>query len=439
MHLLTKYSDEHLELHGGLSHTGHSAELVRVKNGQAISLRTGEAVHPDGTGRSSSSGPEDDLVYSMARRKKTEAERAKQIQRCGQCNKEFKRPCDLTKHEKTHSRPWKCNEPSCKYAQYGWPTEKERDRHVNDKHSVTPTMYKCQWKHCPYESKRESNCKQHMEKAHGWAYVRSKNNGKSGKKATKASKTPPTPQMTTPGSNIFSAASPELGDSTSPYDSGNMFPGSSAGDSIAESSSLFESPALGYHGAYDTWDTEYRAGESSNHGLTPQTSYTPSSHPLSIDSSPALPSSYEMQNDPTLNDPTMIIPGYDWNNMDFTSMNIQLNTITPSDIYSRNPSISVDHSESPKNPNFSPAAEGNEMLCSSYTNAIADEGYGDFFTNAGKPESDFPLYDDSRPASRAGDLFSDLPPFIPSTWSEHDGLDFPQVFDAANGMNIDEE
>ena len=33
-------------------------------------------------------------------------------------------------------------------------------------------MYKCQHSSCSYGSKRESNAKQHMEKAHGWAYER---------------------------------------------------------------------------------------------------------------------------------------------------------------------------------------------------------------------------------------------------------------------------
>lgn len=95
------------------------------------------------------------------------------------CGKEFNRPCDLSKHQKTHSRPWKCPIPTCKYREYGWPTEKELDRHWSDKHEETPTiMYACLFAPCPYKSKRESNCKQHMEKAHGWTYVRSKTNGK---------------------------------------------------------------------------------------------------------------------------------------------------------------------------------------------------------------------------------------------------------------------
>ncbi|KAH7364784.1 hypothetical protein BKA65DRAFT_144371 [Rhexocercosporidium sp. MPI-PUGE-AT-0058] len=78
-------------------------------------------------------------------------------------------------------RVWKCPVESCKYNEYGWPTEKERDRHHNDVHSSAPIMYTCMFKPCPYKSKRESNCKQHMEKAHGWEYVRSTRREKRGK------------------------------------------------------------------------------------------------------------------------------------------------------------------------------------------------------------------------------------------------------------------
>ena len=448
--ILNVLSDERLEMHGGLSHTGRPAELVRIKNGQAISLRTGEVIEPDhsrnGMKRTSSSGAEDDLLHSMARRKKTEAEKAKQIQRCSECDKEFKRPCDLTKHEKTHSRPWKCNDATCKYSQYGWPTEKERDRHVNDKHSVTPSMYKCHFVPCPYESKRESNCKQHMEKAHGWAYVRSKNNGKSGKKPPKAGKTPPTPQMTTPGSHIFSASSSEFGEPASPYPASeslspymrNGYAPASVNSSNAEGSSSFESPALGVNDNFTPWNPNYQWPESYN-GLTPQTSYTPSSHRLSMDSIPTMPSSYEMENDPTL-----FAEQYDWNNMDFTSLNIQLDTTTPlsSNDYSRNPSISLEQARSTKNPNLSPGAQGNEMLYSPYANDVVDEGYGDFSTNAGKPANDFALFDDSHPASGlshgAGNLFSDLPPFQPSTWSGR-GTDLAQQLGMNEMMHLDEE
>ncbi|KAG7104462.1 Zinc finger transcription factor ace1 like protein [Verticillium longisporum] len=72
--------------------------------------------------------------------------------------------------KESQPRPWKCPETGCKYHEYGWATEKELDRHRNDRHSMAPPMYECYFKPCPYKSKRESNCKQHMEKAHGWEY-----------------------------------------------------------------------------------------------------------------------------------------------------------------------------------------------------------------------------------------------------------------------------
>ncbi|KAK8105636.1 hypothetical protein PG999_008995 [Apiospora kogelbergensis] len=66
------------------------------------------------------------------------------------------------------NRPWKCPIPTCKYNKYGWPTEKDMSRHVKDKHSSAPAIYECLYTSCDYKSKRERNCKQHMEKEHGW-------------------------------------------------------------------------------------------------------------------------------------------------------------------------------------------------------------------------------------------------------------------------------
>ncbi|KAK5116301.1 hypothetical protein LTR85_009273 [Meristemomyces frigidus] len=102
--------------------------------------------------------------------------RATGIYQCPLCEKVFTRQCDLTKHTNTHVRPRECTQAGCKYEEYGFPTEKQRDRHVNDKHSAVPVLHHCLFTPCPYNSKRESNCKQHMEKAHGWAYARSKGN-----------------------------------------------------------------------------------------------------------------------------------------------------------------------------------------------------------------------------------------------------------------------
>lgn len=444
--ILNITSDEKLSLHGGLGRTGRPAELVRIKDGQAISLRTGEAVKSD-----TAAASDDDLHHSMARRRKSEQAAAKQAQRCSECEKEFKRPCDLTKHEKTHSRPWKCNEPSCKYSQYGWPTEKERDRHVNDKHSMAPNMYKCQYHPCPYESKRESNCKQHMEKAHGWAYVRSKNNGKSGKKPTKVGKTPPTPQITTPSSYIFDASGSEFGgDSTSPYMSHYSVAPSANGSpgNMSSHSSNLESPYLGVNESMTPYEPTFSWGDSYNR-LTPQ-SYTPNSHRLSMDSlttAPTAPSSYEME--------PLFGGTYDWSNLDLnssnldlTSMNIQLDTTSPLSIetrplqaYSRNPSISVEEPQSIKNPNLSPGAQGNQMLYSPYHNEVVDDGYGDFATNAGKPAADFALFDSRPSSSLGGSLFSDLPSlpaFQPTTWSGR-GTDLAQQLGMNEMMQLDEE
>ena len=178
---------DEIKLYGGVADNGRPAELVRVKkDGTVILLATGKTIDMEESAvkikRSHSEQLEDqeEIMRSMARRKKnaTPEELAPKMCPHPGCGKMFKRPCDLTKHEKTHSRPWKCPIATCKYHDFGWPTEKEMDRHVNDKHSNAPAMYECKFPPCPYKSKRESNCKQHMEKAHGWTYVRTKTNGK---------------------------------------------------------------------------------------------------------------------------------------------------------------------------------------------------------------------------------------------------------------------
>ena len=189
-----------------------------------------------------------------------------------------------------------------------------------------------------------------------------------------------------------------------------------------------------------TWD------DSLENRLTPQTPYTPESHRRSMDSltnAPSIPSSYDMNEDPPLFGGT-----FDWNNMDFTSMNIHIDHLVPIgseenqplDAYSsRNPSVSMEHSVGFKNPNLSPGAQGNEML---YTDCV-DEGYSEFTTNTRKPTNDFALFDDSRPASSLGPtanmaLFSDLPPFQPTNWSGH-GTELAQQLGMNNVMNLDED
>ncbi|USW47616.1 Putative Zinc finger C2H2-type [Septoria linicola] len=201
--------DTGVSLYGGLSHNGKPAELVHTTpDGKVISLATGKVISDEDLASAAMKRPalevdEDDALRSMARRKKNAKP---EIHTCELCNKEFKRPCDLTKHVKTHERPWKCSEVDCKYHEFGWPTEKERDRHVNDKHSSAPSLYHCMFKPCPYTSKRESNCKQHMEKAHGWDYVRSKSNGKG--KATKVVRLPQGSVPPSPSSTMLTPLTP---------------------------------------------------------------------------------------------------------------------------------------------------------------------------------------------------------------------------------------
>ena len=99
-YLLTMSSDERLDLIGGLSQTGKQAELVRIKDGKSISLRTGEEISIDdyksGSKRAIDGPSEEDALRSMARRKKSAGSNAREEHRCRECHKIFKRPCDLT-------------------------------------------------------------------------------------------------------------------------------------------------------------------------------------------------------------------------------------------------------------------------------------------------------------------------------------------------------
>jgi hypothetical protein len=233
-------STDEIKLHGGIHINGRPAELVRVKkNGKMISMATGEPIEKleeeaDGTMRfkrsaSQELADEEEIMRSMARRKKNASPEELAPKKCREpgCNKEFKRPCDLTKHEKTHSRPWKCPVPTCKYHEYGWPTEKEMDRHHNDKHSSSPPMFECLYKPCPYKSKRESNCKQHMEKAHGWTYVRTKTNGKKSGSSVNGNSAHPTPQLQnipTPSSDVSMGVATPPDDWSGVYGSNLDFP-----------------------------------------------------------------------------------------------------------------------------------------------------------------------------------------------------------------------
>ena len=302
-----------------------------------------------------------------------------------------------------------------------------------------------------------------MEKAHGWAYVRSKNNGKSGKKSS-AGRTPPTPQISTPGSYVFDVSSPDLGEASTSYSNSRPYSvecsadGSVIGSEDSSPQSAMNTPFMGMDDTFGPFDPNFVWNESWN-GLasTGTAEYTPNSNRLSWDGSmtnaPTIPSSFETALTPNEQDP-IFTENFDWSNMntDYTSMNIQLATPANSfdtrsmDALSRNPSISL---EEPlgigKVPSLSPGAQGNVMLYSPYSQGenSADESYDDFVTDAGKPSNDFPLFGDSHNTSSlssAGNdqMFEDLATFVPTSWSGR-GTELAQQLGMNDLMQVDED
>ena len=317
-------------------------------------------------------------------------------------------------------------------------------------------MYKCQYRPCPYESKRESNCKQHMEKTHGWAYVRSKNNGKS--KKTQAGKTPPTPRVSTPS---FDASSPEFGVASSSRSYGGAFsvePSINGSDDLRSHSAL-NTPFMDLDDRFAPFEVNDFPWNESYHGINPAnpSPFTPSSQHLSLDAgsmtnAPTNHSSFE-----TLLSPHdhVFTENYDWSNIntdsDFTSMNIQLATpansieTRPLDAFSCNPPICIDQAPNGQVPSLSPGAQGNVMLYSPYSQneGAIDEGYEDFSGDVGKPTEDFALFD-SAPGSSSmtstgnQHMFQDLSNFVPTVWSGR-GTALAQQLGMNNLMEIDEE
>ncbi|KAI9713305.1 MAG: hypothetical protein M1812_006664 [Candelaria pacifica] len=455
--------DETVSLQGGLSQTGRAAQLVRVKNGKtfpinATNLSDAESLvdeelsssHAMKRSLSEDSYDEDGARRSMARRRKSAQGSAKDIpQTCRECNKEFKRPCDLTKHEKTHSRPWKCTERTCKYYEYGWPTEKECARHINDKHSDTPALYECQYHPCIYKSKRESNCKQHMEKAHGWTYVRSKNNGRNPTKAP-SKQSPYSPEVNTPSYSL-DAGTPMTRDASSTYginDGAYSMNGSvSPSDAIAPypTNSLLNENSNGYGGHFGTSRTHFDFNDyNGTFGSDELTEYSPISdfqrhsfdgNSNGLSHAPAVPT---FENSLTPEEPELTLDNVDWSSMnhDLPAYNAQLYTPAHSvdagafGTYSRNQSMQIEQPASTQIPNLSPGAQGNLMLYTphSQNDLVADEGFEDFIGDSGKPSGDFSLFSggESSMVSTVNEgMFPDIAPYEnhmpPEGWSQQGG------------------
>ncbi|KHN99968.1 Zinc finger transcription factor ace1 [Metarhizium album ARSEF 1941] len=361
--------EDEIRLYGGIAENGRPAELIRVrKDGSAISIATGKPVdlseNPVTFKRSLSEQREDEeeIMRSMARRKKNATAEELAPKKCREpgCKKEFKRPCDLTKHEKTHSRPWKCPIPTCKYHEFGWPTEKEMDRHVNDKHSDAPAKFECLFKPCPYKSKRESNCKQHMEKTHGWTYVRTKTNGRkhSGKPASSAQQTPPLGNTSTPSST------PTYSVPTPPQDQDAMtFP---------------------TYQADSDWFATYGIQPATLDGMDLTLEHT----------SPSSATSYE-QYPPYQNGSTFIL-----NDEDLYAAHVQLpvQLQVPEQLYNKiMPQQPPSYRDVQRRPppqlqvpaHFSPSGQENAMLFTPNSLREVDEGFDEAYIGDG---SDFPLF-----------------------------------------------
>lgn len=381
-------STDEVKLMGGLSQNGRPAELVRVKkNGKAISLATGQPIEdyeeeskdgPIRVKRSMSQQLEDEeeIMRSMARRKKNATPEELAPKKCKEpgCNKEFKRPCDLTKHEKTHSRPWKCPFSTCKYHEYGWPTEKEMDRHVNDKHSNAPAMYECHFKPCPYKSKRESNCKQHMEKAHGWTYVRTKTNGKKGDSVKGSSSAQPTPAM----NNLPTPSSDHTNPIMTPPEDMMM-------------NSHLDFPMYPTHEQFqsDMFDASHLSGDLhldfSPEDLTPEELSSPLEH-----GTPSTDGGH-------FNAFQELTPEFTGPFEDIYGAHVQL----PSHPNFFSKEFSADFAAmgqdfcaplSANQPHFSPVGQGSAMLYTPTSMADFDEGFIDEFAVNGQIGEDFPLF-----------------------------------------------
>ncbi|KAL7925144.1 hypothetical protein ACQKWADRAFT_242759 [Trichoderma austrokoningii] len=413
-------SDE-VRLYGGIAENGRPAELVRIrKDGTAISMATGKVVDmaesPVPLKRSLSQQREDEeeIMRSMARRKKNASPEELAPKKCREpgCTKEFKRPCDLTKHEKTHSRPWKCPFSTCKYHDYGWPTEKEMDRHINDKHSDAPAMFECLFKPCPYKSKRESNCKQHMEKAHGWTYVRTKTNGKkaSSQNGSVAQHTPPLASVSTP------STTPTYSISTPPQEGTQI---------MANDFPLYP--------AESDWLATY--------GMQPETI---DAMDLALENpSPASAASSYEQYPPYQNSSTFII-----NDEDIYAAHVQIpaELPTPEQVYSKmmphhlpiyhtQPQPCATIPAMAHQQEFSPNAQQNAVLYTPTSLREVDEGFDESFASEGADFQLFPASLDKNAVFHS--LFTEMPAEMPSANLGFSQATQPDIFQQMDCWNLD--
>jgi hypothetical protein len=389
---------------------------------------------------------EEDVQGPMARRQKAAA---KDPYYCSKCSKVFKRPCDLTyvkptllpkviandvcsKHEKTHSREWKCSVPTCEYYEYGYARKAGLDRHVSEKHSAKRSMYKCHY--CSYESVRETNCKQHMEREHGWEYVRSRKSGKNNKK-NENGVTPPKTSMSTQNSIDFNAPTPDFSEGHASYQSPAPRPaGLNPFNELSSPTEPTSTPFTEMFGAfnYNEWadmngfrsENGTESTESSHHPSWDTTTIDPSA-PVSAFESPIdyyesvlgevdwrntnnASTSFNHQPHPSPTFPYQ--PPMDYDEYlfgdDSTSSNLQHHTtatsVNPNPFYgyTRNPSVPRDERRGGHATLLPSDAQADTMLYNPYSlpfnDIAANESYVESFN---RPNHDIPLSGNSNTSS----------------------------------------
>ena len=302
-----------------------------------------------------------------------------------------------------------------------------------------------------------------MEKAHGWAYVRSKNNGKKTKSST-SGKTPPTPQMSTPGSCYYDAPTPEMQEGPKFYQSASM---NRVSDSLAGPvvdpglPGTFGTEMMEFADTFGPIDPNFSwAASSGGFGSGNATEYSSSTstHRTSWDVAMANTSAPLSSFESSLNqqeEEPLFGASFDWSNMDhdLTSLNIQLITpatsveTRPFDAFSRNASVSHEGQSGGHILSLSPGAQGDAMLYSPYSNRSndlsVDEGFDEYSNDLLKPTHDFSLFDSSNPslspnsATNEG-MFQDLSTFnVCPTWSGR-GTDLAHQLGMGDLMHLEE-
>lgn len=306
-----------------------------------------------------------------------------------------------------------------------------------------------------------------MEKAHGWTYVRSKNNARKGKRS-QAGQTPSAPQVATPHSSIMDPTTPLSGEAPSPYDQYEVYSrtysvggSTSASEQVTPYSngSVIDETLNGFYShsgadfGFNDFPETFQTPDQIDYSPATNEFHRPSFDTASLTNAPTVPSSFDTSL--TSPDQDQTLGNFDWTRMDndMTSYNVQMATPASSVVQRPLPSFSHDASISlhlPTHtpiPSLSPGARGNIMLYSPHSAHAADEGYDDFITETGKPTTDFALYDGSHGTSSlssAGNenMFPELPTFgsqfAPSGWSGR-GTDLAQQLGMGDFMDFDDD